>query len=111
MQTRPFTPSTLAAALLLTLACPLAMAADACAVPAFSATIPDGATASSDQMNSTQVAVSEFVKAGEAFIICVEGAESATQAQRKRDDMLDQMEKVAANFNRQLRQWKKNNKG
>jgi HAMP domain-containing protein len=110
MQTCPLTPSTLAAAALLVLASPLALAADACAAPNFSAAIPDGTTASSEQMTSTQTAVTDFVKAGEAYILCVEASESSIQAQRKRDNMLDEMEKIAANFNRQLRQWKKNNK-
>ncbi len=88
-------------------AAPLAMAD--CATPSFSGSIPDGKSASADEMARAQNAVSDFVKAGEAYIACVEASESRTQAQRMRDSMLDEMEKAAAQFNRQLRTYKKAN--
>jgi|GEM_PF-1295633 hypothetical protein len=110
MPQRALSPKTLTVALLLACGSPLAFAAAACEAPTFTASIPDGASASAEQMSQTQAAVAAFVKAGEAYIGCVEASETTASAQRKRDDMLDQMEKIAANFNRQLRQFKKNNK-
>jgi len=102
-----------AAALAVVLSCgsPLAFAASGCEIPSLGMAVPDGKAASAEQMTATQVAVASFVKAGEAYIGCVEASEQQATAQRKRDEMLDQLEKVAADFNRQLRQFKKSAKG
>lgn len=84
---------------------PLAMAA--CEAPTFSITMPDGKSASLDEMNRTQAAVSAYVAAGEAYIECVDSEQGRNQAERVRNAMLDDMEKIAGAFNRQLRVFKK----
>lgn len=100
----------LAVGVLLSCGSALTFAADACQAPTLTVTIPSGTSASAEQMTAAQAAIAEFVKAGEAYIGCVASNETSVNAQRKRDEMLDQMEKVAANFNRELRQFKKNNR-
>lgn len=85
----------------------LAMAA--CEEPTFSGTIPDGQRASEQEMAAAQAAVSKFVAEGEAYIACVQAEEGRLQYERMRDSMLDRMEQVAAQFNRQLRFYRRNN--
>ena len=86
---------------------PLAMAA--CQEPAFTQPIPDGLNASQEQMAAAQTAVAKFVSDGEAYIACVQAEEGRLQYERMRDSMLDRMEQVAAQFNRQLRFFRRNN--
>lgn len=81
--------------------------AAACDRPAFTGAIPDGRNANEEQMASAQQEISAFVKASEAYIQCIEGD---SNAQRMRNDTIDDMEKVAAAFNRQLRAYRKHSR-
>lgn len=84
---------------------PAAMAA--CETPSLTITIPDGKSASAEEMNRAQAAVSAYVAAGEAYIECVDSEQGRNQAERVRNAMLDDMEKIAGAFNRQLRVFRK----
>ena len=86
-------------------AAPMAMAA--CDAPTLTVSIPDGNSANIDEMNRAQAAVSAYVAAGEAYIECVDAEQGRNQAERVRNETLDEMEKVAGAFNRQLRVFKK----
>ncbi|MFA5494442.1 MAG: hypothetical protein WC247_06665 [Porticoccaceae bacterium] len=92
------------AGLLATLIFAGASHAAACDRPAFTSAIPDGRSASEEQMASAQQEISAFVKASEAYIQCIEGTSNAA---KMRNDAIDDMEKVAAAFNRQLRTYRK----
>lgn len=88
----------------------LGTAAMACDQPNFAAAIPNGKSASESEMAEAQQAVKAYVSAGEAYIACLEnesGGSSPVFA-RLRNETIDGMEKVAANFNRQLRSFRKN---
>ena len=91
----------------LCISAPAAMAN--CEKPEFNANIPDGKNASQQQMDEVYSLVSGFVKEGESYIECVETSEGSVQARRIRDSMLDDMERVAAQFNRQLRSFRRAN--
>ena len=95
-------------AALLCCAAPLAMAAD-CNEPTFGHDIPDGKSASEAAMAQVQQAINQYIKDAESFIACVEANESRTLANVKRDKMLDAMEDLAADFNRQLRYYRRAN--
>lgn len=85
------------------------LASAACNEPSFNLTIPSGDTATKEEMEAVQQALTKFVSDGESFIACVEKEESRNQAERMRNGMLDKMESLAAQFNRQLRMFRKNN--
>lgn len=84
---------------------PVAMAV--CEAPSFAISIPDGKSASIEEMNRAQAAVSAFVSAGEGYIECVDTEQGRKQAEQARNAILDEMEKIAGTFNRQLRVFKK----
>ena len=100
-------PFQLLAATLLCISTPFAMAA--CEKPEFTLSIPDGRNASQEEMNTVSTALNSFVKEGEAFIVCVEENEPRNQADRMRNSMLDEMQSMAAQFNRQLRFFRRAN--
>lgn len=76
----------------------------ACDKPRLDLDMPDGKTASETEMIAAQQQVNAFVKAGESYIACIEGSASAM---KERNDTIDEMEKAAALFNRQLRYFKR----
>lgn len=76
----------------------------ACDKPQLDLAMPDGKTASEAEMIEAQQRVNAFVKAGESYIACVEGSANAA---RERNATIDDMEKAAALFNRQLRYFKR----
>lgn len=82
----------------------------ACSEPVFSASIPDGKAASESEMAAVQKAVKEYVSSGEAYIACLEdsGSSGSPTYIKKRNETIDGMERVAAQFNRELRQYRKN---
>lgn len=92
-------------ALCLSAAAPATMAA--CEAPSIDITMPDGESASVEEMNRAQNAVSAYVAAGEEYIKCVDKEQGRNQAERIRNDMLDDMEEIAGAFNRQLRVYKR----
>ena len=96
----------LLACLLLTLP---AGASLACTAPAFTHQIPNGKTASEEEMATAQQAVKAFVSAGESFVACLEkdGSVSGSAASRQTNATIDQMQQVAAQFNRELRNFRK----
>lgn len=103
----PFTAGKLLPALLLTLVGSQALAA--CDEPTFTGTIPDGKTANQADIDAAYAAVNDFVKKGEDYISCIEEEESRNIADRMRNNMLDEMESLAARFNRQLRYFRRAN--
>jgi hypothetical protein len=78
--------------------------------------VPDGATASDDQMISAHTAVQDYVSAGNAYIVCLtklrDSADPNTPVQqiaewtKQHNATVDQMKDVADRFNAQLRIWK-----
>ncbi|QIB64346.1 hypothetical protein [Kineobactrum salinum] len=83
----------------------------ACDQPAFSYQIPDGKSADEAAMAAAQQAVKSYVEAGESFISCLEqdGSVNSGNLARLRNSTIDDMEQIAAKFNRQLRQYRKAN--
>ena len=81
--------------------------AASCNKPAFSGNIPDGGSATEVQMASTRDQINQFVSASEAYIGCI-GSDKSSE--RLRNETIDEMEKVAAVFNRELRKYKRNNR-
>lgn len=91
----------------LVLACGLSMSAVACDAPATAVEVPDGRTATEEQMAIAQQAVQAYVQEAEAYIACLEGSGmAAVQVRRLRDQTIDEMERHAAQFNRQLRHFR-----
>lgn len=99
----------------LCLAAGSAVAAEDCQMPN-APTVPDGASASDDEMLRARDAVASYVEAGNAFIVCLtkrrDAADSRTPpAQiaawtKQHNDAVDQMNDVAGRFNTQLKVWK-----
>lgn len=87
----------------LALLCCASSAALACTEPSFEIDIPDGKSASVEEMAAAQTAVTEAVQAGESYVNCVRENENRTRADRLANSTLDKMQSLAANFNRQLR--------
>lgn len=75
----------------------------ACTEPSFDIEIPDGRSASVEEMAAAQTAVAEAVKAGEEYVNCVRANENRARADRLANATLDKMQSLAASFNRQLR--------
>ncbi len=76
--------------------------------------LADGKTATSDEMRINNKAVNDYVAAGKAFIECLEGLVESKeidgyQARKLRNKTIDDMERLAALFNRQLRIFKRRN--
>lgn len=107
-QPRLLAPRKLAAVLLAT-CCLATNQALACEEPSFSNSMPDGKTANEAEMTAAQQAVKDFVAQGEAYIACLEDDSSLTSAakDRRRGTTIDQMQAIAANFNRELRHYRK----
>lgn len=82
----------------------------ACEEPVFEHAMPDGKSASESEMAQAQVAVKDYVSAGEAYIKCLEdnGSTNSPSYVKKRNSTIDGMEQVAAMFNRELRYYRKN---
>lgn len=91
--------------------CTTSPALAACNEPAFGHQIPDGKSADEATMAAAQQAVKSYVAEGESYISCLEqdSGVSANNLARLRNSTIDQMEQVAAKFNRQLRQYRKAN--
>lgn len=87
----------------LALLCCASTVALACTEPSFDIDIPDGRSASVEEMAAAQAAVSEAVKAGEDYVNCVRENEGRARAERLANATMDKMQALAANFNRQLR--------
>jgi hypothetical protein len=78
--------------------------------------VPDGATASDDQMVAAHTAVQEYVTSGNAYIVCLtklrDAADPNTPAEQiatwtqQHNTAVDRMKDVADRFNAQLRIWK-----
>lgn len=86
---------------------PVALACDA---PTTVVDIPDGRNATEEQMALAQQAVQAFVGEAETYIACLEGSGMASaQVSRLRNQTIDEMERHAAQFNRQLRQFRRTN--
>ncbi len=102
-----------------------AQASSACNYPQ-RVDIPNGNTASQDEMIGGQGEVKQYVAAMEAYLECILEEEKAARAaiedltpevEQQREDMLtkkynaavDEMEKVAANFNTEVQAYKARN--
>lgn len=83
----------------------------ACEQPAFDYSIPDGKSASETEMSKAQQAVKSYVSAGEDYLTCMEtdGGINSISLKKLRNSVIDDMEQVAAQFNRQLRYYRKRN--
>ena len=78
--------------------------------------LPDGATASTDQMVSGQKAVKDYIAQGEAFLACMEELEKAngdtlTDEQKLANvelynSVVDKMQMLAQSFNEQIKAYK-----
>ena len=81
--------------------------------------IPDGSTATEAELVATQGAVKQYMLAVEAYLTCLEGESNAlgpdiTEDQIRVNDMkhdaaVDEMEKLAAEFNAEVRAFNKTN--
>ena len=74
----------------------------------------DGKIATSDEMRRNNKTVNEYVTAGKAYIECLQELEDSKEidkyrAWKLRNKAIDDMEKLAALFNRQLRIFKRRN--
>jgi len=78
--------------------------ASGCDKPSFSASIPDGSRATEEEMAATHSKINQFVSASEAYINCLGNARST---ERMRNEMIDEMERIAAVFNRELRKYRR----
>lgn len=109
MACKHFPPRPLPAALLV-----FALAGNnalACERPDFNHNIPDGKSASESEMAQAQQAVKSYVSAGQDYIGCLESEGNINSASlgKLRNSVIDDMERVAAKFNRQLRYYRKAN--
>jgi hypothetical protein len=101
-----------------------ASAALACEYPQ-SAEVPDGSTATKDEMLAGQTAVKDYMTAMETYLACIEKAEKDTVASmpditdeerasrdaaltKKYNAAVQEMELVAAKFNEEVRAYKEN---
>jgi hypothetical protein len=89
----------------------------ACEYPPTAPAIPDGRTATSEQMVDAQKAVKEYVSKMEAYIACLDteatstGDEPPTEAQQhihvqKHNAAVDEMQNVADKYNAEVRAFK-----
>lgn len=78
--------------------------------------VPDGSTASTEQMVEGQQAVKKYIAEGEAFLACMEEAEKANAEELTDEERLanveryntvvDQMQNLAQSFNEQIKAYK-----
>jgi hypothetical protein len=97
------------------LAATAAPAGAACTYPD-EITIPDGATATKDEMVAGQKAVKDYMAAVEAYLACLDEedkklGEAATEEQKslhvkRHNSAVDAMNEIAARFNEQVRAFK-----
>jgi hypothetical protein len=81
----------------------------ACELTAAPPTIPDGATAAEPDMLAAQQAVKQFVGVTQEFTQCLElesKGRMSNSEQKKFDDANEQMQKIAKDFNKQLKAFK-----
>jgi KaiC/GvpD/RAD55 family RecA-like ATPase len=98
------------------LCCVFAVPAYACDYPPGKPEIPEGKTATSDQMMTAQGAVKDYVSKMEAYVACVDQeveslGDTVTEAQRniqvqKHNAAVDEMTAVADQFNAEVRAYK-----
>ena len=98
------------------IACLASASALACDYPPTAPKIPDGKTATSDQMMATQQAIKDYVTKMEAYIACIDDSvkdlpEPLTKEQEhihveKHNAAVDEMQGVADNFNAEVRAYK-----
>lgn len=91
--------------------------AQSCTLPEAVA-VPDGTTASTDEMLAGQKAVKEYMKVAEVYLACLKQREKgAGNADDKREIVslhnkaVDEMEMLAEAFNKQIRAYKTANSG
>ncbi|MDG1462644.1 MAG: hypothetical protein P8R04_03665 [Gammaproteobacteria bacterium] len=98
----------------------VSLAANAnCDFPA-SLEVPDGNTASEAELVASQAAIKQYMASAEEYVACLDAEAEAigpeiTEDQvrirdMKHDAAVDEMEKLAAEFNAQVRAFKRNNK-
>lgn len=78
--------------------------------------LPDGATATTDEMVAGQQAVKKYIADGEAFLSCLEDVEKNSGDQmsdevkksnvERYNAVVDQMQVLAQNFNEQIKAYK-----
>jgi hypothetical protein len=112
---------TLTSASLITAFCLLFSAAASanCDFPG-SVEVPDGGTASEAELVASQAAIKQYMASAEEYIACLDAEAEAigpeiTEDQvrirdMRHDSAVDEMEKLAAEFNAQVRAYKRNNK-
>ncbi|WP_044562035.1 hypothetical protein [Azospirillum sp. B4] len=71
-------------------------------------TIPDGSKAAETEMQATSAAVKKFMAETQDYMSCVEfeGKSGNGNWQKKYNDAVDQMQKLASEFNKQLKAFK-----
>ena len=82
--------------------------------------VPDGNTASESELVASQAAIKQYMASAEDYIACLDeeaeaiGPEITEDQMRMRDmrhdSAVDEMEKLASEFNAQVRAYKRNNK-
>ncbi|HLG88895.1 MAG TPA: hypothetical protein VKZ79_17035 [Alphaproteobacteria bacterium] len=75
-----------------------------CALPTAPA-VPNGASASLDEMKTAQDSVKKFLADTDDFLKCLDFSHAA-DADTKHNKAVDQMQKLASNFNDQLKAFK-----
>ena len=75
-----------------------------CSLPSAPA-VPNGASASMDEMKSAQDAVKKYMVDTDDFLKCLDFSHSAS-ADSKHNEAVSQMQKLAAAFNDQLKAYK-----
>jgi hypothetical protein len=70
--------------------------------------VPDGSKAAEADMQTTSAAVKKFMAETQDYMSCVEfeGKNGNGNWQKKYNDAVDQMQKLAADFNKQLKAFK-----
>jgi hypothetical protein len=101
---------------LVCLACILSAQALACDYPAATPKIPDGKTATNEEMMATQQAIKDYVTKMEAYIACIDDslknlpepptAEQQHMQVEKHNAAVDEMQGVADHFNAEVRAFK-----
>ncbi|MDE1148481.1 MAG: hypothetical protein PW843_17995 [Azospirillaceae bacterium] len=71
-------------------------------------TVPDGSKAAEAEMQATNAAVKKFMAETQDYMSCLEfeGKNGSTNWQKKYNDAVDQMQKLAGDFNKQLKAFK-----
>ena len=82
--------------------------------------IPDGSTATTEQLVDAQSRIKQYMAEMEAYLECLDREEAALDREPTAEELqmhnqrhnlaVDEMEKVAADFNEQVRAYKKQNR-